>query len=357
MHYPPDSLEFALLNCFQRDFPLVPQPYLSLAHQLGCSEQTVINTLAQLKQAGAISRIGAVFRPNVIGVSTLAAFAVPENRLQEVADLVSAHPAVNHNYQREHHYNLWFVLTAINQQVLQHGITALEKQCNTGTMLVLPLVEEYHIDLGFDLKLDPSCNFKAPTAPIAETPVHKNAGQTSKFLPQAFVLNAKQRRLVEAMQNGLSLQSRPYAALIDDEDFCLAQLTDWIASKVIRRFGVVVQHHALGYQSNAMVVFNIADDAVTQLGQRIACSGMVSLCYQRPRRLPHWPYNLFCMLHGKSREEVQSRLNTLLKTYEIEADQYAVLFCCKRYKQRGAHYQDHRLAGASNKKEADYACT
>ena len=106
------DLDLALLNNYQRAFPLCSRPYAELAQQLQISEGEVLQRLLQLKQAGSISRIGPVFRPNSIGVSTLAALAVPSAQLEQVAALVNAYPQVNHNYQREHDYNLWFVATA-----------------------------------------------------------------------------------------------------------------------------------------------------------------------------------------------------------------------------------------------------
>lgn len=106
------ELELHLLNDFQRDFPLVPAPFGVLAGRLGVSEADVLETLIQLQARGAVSRVGAVFRPHSIGSSALAALAVPAAELDEVAQLVNGYAEVNHNYEREHHYNLWFVVAA-----------------------------------------------------------------------------------------------------------------------------------------------------------------------------------------------------------------------------------------------------
>ena len=141
-----------LLDLYQHDFPLSPTPYADMARQLGLDEQTLLQLLEALQQQGIISRVGAVFRPHRVGVSTLAAMAVPPGRLQQVAEQISAYPAVNHNYQREHHFNLWFVVTAENQQQLQHTLAHMEQ--HTGIRLLsLPMEKEYHIDLGFPLQL------------------------------------------------------------------------------------------------------------------------------------------------------------------------------------------------------------
>lgn len=141
-----------LLDLYQHDFPLSPTPYADMARQLGIEEHSLLALLDKLQQQGIISRVGAVFRPHRVGVSTLAAMAVPTDRLEAVAQMISDYPAVNHNYQREHHFNLWFVVTAENPQQLQHTLAQMEQQ--TGIRLLsLPMEKEYHIDLGFPLQL------------------------------------------------------------------------------------------------------------------------------------------------------------------------------------------------------------
>ena len=141
-----------MLNLFQHDFPLSPTPYADMAEQLAMDEATLLTLLAELNQQGIVSRVGAVFRPNRVGVSTLAAMAVPKPRLESVAALISDYSAVNHNYQREHHFNLWFVVTAENAAQLQHTLDDMEAK--TGIrILSLPMEKDYHIDLGFPLQL------------------------------------------------------------------------------------------------------------------------------------------------------------------------------------------------------------
>ena len=144
-------IERRLLNDFQRDFPLSPTPYADIARELGLGEAEVLATLTRLKQQGAVSRVGAVLRPNTVGVSTLAAMAVPNTELETVAALVSAYPEVNHNYEREHALNLWFVVTAPDGARLQQVLDEIASQSGY-EILPFPLIEDYHIDLGFDLK-------------------------------------------------------------------------------------------------------------------------------------------------------------------------------------------------------------
>lgn len=143
--------ERRLLNDYQHHFPLSSAPYADLARELHVSEAEVLDALARMKGAGMVSRVGAVLRPNSVGASTLAAMAVPAERLEAVAALVSSVHAVNHNYEREHRLNLWFVVTAGDAGQLQAVLDDIADR--TGIeVLSFPLVEDYHIDLGFDLR-------------------------------------------------------------------------------------------------------------------------------------------------------------------------------------------------------------
>jgi len=145
------QLEQRLLNEFQQGMPLTPSPYADIAKQLGVYETTVLETLKRLQTEGVISRVGAVFRPNRIGASTLAAIAVPAAKLEEVAAIVNEFAEVNHNYEREHRFNLWFVVVAGDEERLQTVLAEIEQRCGY-PVLDLPLLNEHFIDLGFDLK-------------------------------------------------------------------------------------------------------------------------------------------------------------------------------------------------------------
>ncbi len=144
-------LKHHLLNDFQHGLSLSPTPFADMANVLGVTEEQVLKTLQQQQDKGAISRVGAVFRPNGVGVSTLAAMSVAEKDVERVAEIISACEEVNHNYQREHHYNLWFVLMAENEQALAVVIENIEQQSGYAVMS-LPMLEDFHIDLGFDIK-------------------------------------------------------------------------------------------------------------------------------------------------------------------------------------------------------------
>lgn len=151
------SLEKHLLNDFQHDFPLVSRPYEKIAKELGSTEEIVIESLKQLQNEGYVSRVGAVFRANSIGASTLAAMAIPDGELEVVAAMINEYSEVNHNYKREHQFNLWFVLTANNEHTLNVILDDIEQRSGHPVMY-LPMLEDYHIDLGFDLEFDTTLN-------------------------------------------------------------------------------------------------------------------------------------------------------------------------------------------------------
>jgi DNA-binding Lrp family transcriptional regulator len=148
--------------------------------------------------------------------------------------------------------------------------------------------------------------------------------------------------LVSVLAEGLPLVDRPYRALGQrvglSEEQVLARIQAMRESGIIRRFGVIVRHHELGFRANAMVVWDIPDDAVGALGRRLGQSPEVTLCYRRPRRLPHWPFNLFCMIHGRDRPAVEAMIADLVERHGLAECRRDVLFSTRRFKQTGARY-------------------
>ncbi len=148
---PFSTLEKHLLNDFQHDLPLSTTPFADMAEQLGVNENEVLSTVHKLQDEGVISRVGPVFTPNRIGVSTLAAMSIPAEELACVARIVSAFPEVNHNYERDHEFNLWFVVTASSEEHLEIVLQEIEQHAEY-PLMSLPMLEDYFIDLGFKLQ-------------------------------------------------------------------------------------------------------------------------------------------------------------------------------------------------------------
>lgn len=154
--------------------------------------------------------------------------------------------------------------------------------------------------------------------------------------------DAADRRLLAAIEGGLPLVSQPYAAIGAGiglaEAEVIARLRRLQEAGTIKRLGLVVRHHELGYRSNAMVVWDVADDRVDSVGAALAKIDFVTLCYRRPRRPPDWPYNLFCMIHGRDRDAVVQQIGALRAVDGLAGAPNAVLFSRRRFKQRGAVY-------------------
>jgi DNA-binding Lrp family transcriptional regulator len=327
-----EALTERLLNDYQHDFPLSPAPFAQIARHLNTSTSVVLARLRELQRQGAVSRVGPVFRPNTIGASTLAAMQVPAAELEAVAAVVSGFPEVNHNYEREHRYNLWFVVTAANPAALAEALARIEAR--TGhAVLSLPLVRDYHIDLGFRMALANHASLPDRGA--------ESAGAANDATQETAQGAAED--LIEAIQAGLPLVPRPYRAvgtrLGMTEQAVIERLRAMIDAGIIKRLGVVVRHHELGYRANAMVVWDVPDERVERIGRQLGDIDCVTLCYQRPRCLPDWPYNLFCMVHGQDRDEVLACIARLVEALELGAIRHSVLFSGRRFKQRGACYR------------------
>lgn len=153
-------------------------------------------------------------------------------------------------------------------------------------------------------------------------------------------VDSRDRALLAAMQDGLPLVERPYreigARIGMAEREVIERLGDLVVAGVIRRLGMIVRHRELGYDANAMVVWDVPDDRVDDVGQRLAAIEFVTLCYRRPRRPPEWPYNLFCMIHGSDRALVRAQADAATRAAGLSGCPRALLFSRRRFKQRGA---------------------
>ena len=318
-----EGTDFELLNRWQRGFPLEPRPFERVAEGLGLGASDVLERYRALVASDALSRIGVVFRPNTVGASTLAAMRIAPDALERVAGQVSAQPEVNHNYEREHAFNLWFVATAPDAERLERVLVRIEALSGFD-VLRLPLLEEYHIDLGFDLA-DGSVPRPGPGA-----------------APEPVALSSAEQRLVERLADGIPMVETPYAALGAEADLAESEVIEilrgWLERGVARRFGAVLRHRPLGYDANAMVVWDLPDDRVRAAGTRAAALPQVTLCYRRARRRPAWPFNLYCMLHGRARDQVAAEIEQVSRAAGLSTYPRQVLFSRRCFLQRGARY-------------------
>lgn len=317
--HPSGHLRLSLLNPWQRDFPLQREPFARIGAALGLGVRQVIAGYAALQLDGSLSRIGGVFGPGAGGAALLAAMTVPAERLHTVAAIVSAHPCVNHNYEREHALNLWFVLTGRDEAAVEQSM------CDLGHATGLPALRlrmerAYRIDLAFDLR--------HRTSPQAMPTAVRSAPIADAQLPLA--------ALVEA---GLPLVVRPFDAWAETLQWTpeqvLATLQGWLDRGTLKRFGAIVRHHELGFDANAMTVFDVPGALVDGCGEALAAEPGVTLAYRR-ERAPGWPFNLYCMVHGRDRGAVRDVLDRVTRRCALEDYPREVLFSRQRFKQTGA---------------------
>lgn len=310
-----------LADRWQRGFPLCERPFAAIGKTHDLSEHETIETLAALQAARIISRVGAVVRPNTAGASTLAALACPPERLTEMAELVSAESFVNHNYERGHPVNLWFVVAAPGEDDLDRTLRRIEARTGLA-VLDLRLQRPYHIDLGFGL----AGNCPKPVAAVRAS---------RSVAPDELALLA-------AIEDGLPLVPRPFAVVArrlgTHEADVISALAAMMEAGIITRFGCVIRHREVGFAANAMAVWDVPDGMADALGERLARVPGVTLCYRRNRQLPLWRYNLFAMVHGRSEADVRARLADIAKTNGLSDFAHAVLFSRRCFTQRGARF-------------------
>lgn len=155
-------------------------------------------------------------------------------------------------------------------------------------------------------------------------------------------LSSTDIELLQALQDGLPLSPRPYRDLAQRLSLSEAQIVERLAQLQyegsIKRFGIIVRHHELGYCHNGMCVWDVPDERVDEVGLAFGHYNFVSLCYQRNRHLPDWPYNLFCMIHGRDRAVVIANASRLARENNLLQVRRDILFSMRRFKQRGARY-------------------
>ncbi len=315
-----DEIDKRLLDGWQRDFPLVSHPFAVIGQALELNDTEVIARLSHLVTSGAITRVGATVRPNTIAASTLAAIAVPPERIEEVAAIIGAEQGVNHSYLREHHWNLWFVATAPDADSLQSTLERIKTRSGL-RVLDLRLLQAFNIDLGFNLN----------------TP---QAAKPDCGLLKTLTLNDADRRIMQTLSKGLPLTPQPFTQLAQDlaqpEVDLIARIQTLSDAGYLTRIGVIVRHRALGWSSNAMVVWQVPVDRVVAAGEQLAVLPGITLCYQRKTAPDVWPYTLYSMIHARSRAQALEVLEQAKALPALKGIAHEALFSTHCFKQTGA---------------------
>ena len=319
-----NPLDQAIIDQLQGGFPLLPAAFDHAAAPLGIRGETLITRLDSLLARKVLTRFGPMFQiERMGGAFVLAALAVPEARFAEVANQVNAQPEVAHNYQRNHRLNMWFVLATAQPDGIARACARIE--ADTGLAVqAFPKLREYYVGMRFGVGGHVPVGMLERTLPADASPLALDDDDTA---------------LVRACQAGLPRCPRPYQALGDllgwPESQVIARLQALLDHGVIRRIGAVPNHYAIGYTANGMAVFDINDAEIDACGQRLGALPQVSHCYQRPRHLPDWPYNLFAMCHGSSHQAVLADVAELRRQLGRACRGHDVLFSTAILKKTG----------------------
>ena len=329
-----DDVDATLIDEYQSGFPVAERPFRTVAADLGIEERYALERVEQLRERGIFRRFGAVLNPPVIGSSTLAAVKAPEDRFNEIAEVINGYRQVNHNYRRDHEWNMWFVVTAGSRKRRNAILGEIEER--TGCpVLNLPMLTDYYIDLEFPVVNDDRFARESLTeTTVSATRISEDA---------AADLSELDRRLLLEIQAGFPLTLTPYrdvAAAVDaDVADVLAAVKRLLEDGCIKRVGCVVNHVVTGFDANCMVVWDVPDDELDARGEAVGALPYVTLCYHRPRRPElDWPYNVFTMVHGRDPAAVDAVIDELAAEH-LPFD-HERLRSTATLKQTGAQYEE-----------------
>jgi DNA-binding Lrp family transcriptional regulator len=348
-----DEVDAALIDGFQSGVPVAERPFRAVGAELGVPADEALARVEALRDRGVFRRFGAVLNPPVIGSSTLAAVRAPADRFDEVADVINGYRQVNHNYRRDHAWNMWFVVTAGSRERRDAILAAVEER--TGLeVLSLPMLTDYYIDLEFPVVNDD--RFARETRPEGASPDGRAAEPRAReSLTETEVdatrisedavggLSALEADVLLAVQDGLPLSPTPYADVARTvgatTDEVLRAVTDLLDRGAIKRIGCVVNHVVTGFDANCMVVWDVPDEDLDDRGRAVGALPYVTLCYHRPRRPDQgWEYNLFTMVHGREQDAVDAKVDDLAS--EHLPYPHERLYSTATLKQTGARYDD-----------------
>jgi len=331
-----DEVDAILLDEYQRGFPVREAPYERLAAATGLESAAVLDRVRSYSESGVVRRVGPVLDPSRIGSSTLAALAVPDAAFEAVAEAVDDYAEVSHNYRRDHEWNMWFVVTAASRD--RRDEILAEIASNTGyEPLVLPKRREYRLDMQFPVVRDRderSEGDRDAQEPKRETPGWQDGGSPD--------LTAREATVLGAIQDGLPLSIEPYADVAEglglQPDTVVSVIQRCLSKGFIKRLGLVIDHHRVGFRHNSMVVWAVPEDRIDAVGERVGRHPFVTKCYHRPS-VPDrgWEYTLFTMIHAREATTVDRTIE------ELAADAapypHRRLETVERLKQTGTRYE------------------
>lgn len=315
-----------ILYRIQKSFPLVKRPFKQIASELNISEDEVIQILQKEKENKIIRQTSAIFDTKKLGyTSSLVAFEIEPENIDDAVTILNSHPGISHNYERNHTYNIWFTLAIApnSKSTLEDTIAILAKLTNAKDYIILPTLKLFKISV----KLD-TTNQAEKKEKVARTDFN------------GMELNDYHYNIIKEAQNDIKITQEPFKEIIEKLNISynefFAVLNEFQESGVMRRFASILNHRHAGFGANAMVAWDIEEGSKgEEIGKIAASFSAVSHCYLRPK-YPTWNYNLFTMIHGKTKEDTQEVIESIAK--EIEYKSNMPLYSSREFKKVRINY-------------------
>jgi DNA-binding Lrp family transcriptional regulator len=308
---PLDELDKRLLNLLQGSFPLAPRPYAGVAELAGVPEDEVLRRTRRLLEERIIREITPIYDTRVLGYrSMLVASRVDPENPWRAAKIINSHPGVSHNYLRDHDFNIWFTIATEPDSTLglEGTLEVLQRLTGAESVRQLPTLRLFKIRM--DLEMEKGTDALAAAAETSEPNE-----------PQAIELSDLDVAVIRATQGPMEVTPEPYSRAAAELRISPEQLLDHLEGmrerRALRRVAAILFHRRAGFSANGMGVWRVPDERVMELGPRMASFRGISHCYQRPT-YPDWPYSLFTMAHGRSKDECDAILDSIAEDTGIE---------------------------------------
>jgi siroheme decarboxylase len=321
---PLDDADRKLLNLMQGSFPIAPRPYRAVAELGGLSEQEAMSRVRRLLDKRIIRQVTPIFDTRALGYSSmLVAAKVDPEHPHRAAQVINAHPGVSHNYLRNHDFNLWFTIATEpdSKLGLEGTLEVLAAEAGAESLRQLPTLKLFKIRM--DLEMEGDTEALASAAAEAAEPVELD--------PQPY--DELDVAVIRALQGDMPVVPEPYAPAAAEvglsEDRFLDHLAGMHERGLLRRVAAILYHRRAGFSANGMGVWKVPGERIAEVGCRMAAVRGVSHCYQRPT-YEDWPYSVFTMAHGRSKEECDAVLDAIAETTGIE--ERATLYSSTEFK-------------------------
>ena len=320
---PLDELDKKVLNLMQGSFPLAPRPYAEVAKLAEVPEAEVLRRVERLLRERIIRQVTPIFDTRVLGYkSMLVAARVDPDNPHRAAAIINAHPGVSHNYLRNHDFNMWFTIAVEpdSKLGLDGSLEVLQRETGADSIRQLPTLRLFKIRM--DLEMEHGTEALASAAEAVD---YRE--------PEAIELSELDIAVIRALQGDMPVVEEPYAPAAQELGIPQEKLLDHLESmrerKALRRVAAILFHRRAGYSANGMGVWRVPEKRILALGPLMASFRGISHCYQRPT-YEDWPYSVFTMAHGRSKEECDAILDSIEEATGI--DERATLYSSTEFK-------------------------